>query len=222
MNYKDIKKNGIYCVRFRVIEKGDFAFTADAINENGLPVKGDTWHFTTKDAAVLIPCEQLEAPTIPAVKVKLDTGATMPRKAHSTDVGYDVTVCKVEYRDRFGKPADVDRCPSLARTIIVDTGVHVEPPSGYYFELVPNSRIAKTPFFMANSPGIIDPDYRGSIKAVYKALDGEVFSKEIDMFRPGKVIGQLILHKLEDLPMVQVDTLTETERGNGGFGSTAK
>lgn len=149
------------------------------------------------------------------IKVKLHPGATMPQQAHSDDVGYDLTSAKVRIESKTCNDMLIGR-------VIVDTGVAVEPPEGYHVEVVPNSRICKSDYLMPNSPGIIDPGYRGTIKLVYVPRVAGMVSDARKLFAPGKVCGQLIIRKTEYLPMVQVDTLTETERGTGGFGSTEK
>lgn len=145
-------------------------------------------------------------------KIKLDDGAIMPTKAHSTDVGYDVRamVVSVAYRR--------DQAKNIIWKVYIDTGVHITPPEGYYFELVPNSRIAKSPFSYGNSIGVIDPDYTGSIKVVLNCEYG--VSNENFLPREGDVVGQLILRKKYDVTFAQVNELDATERGDGGFGST--
>lgn len=145
-------------------------------------------------------------------KIKLDDGAFMPERAHSTDVGYDVRALTVSVALlRNGKE-------NIIWKVEIDTGVHVTPPEGYYFELVPNSRIAKSPFYYGNSIGVIDPDYTGSIKVVLNCEYG--VSNENFIPQEGDVVGQLILRPKLDVDFVQVNSLKETERGNGGFGST--
>lgn len=57
MNYKDLKKGSICYLRLKILSKGDFAFTAEAVNENGIPFECDSWHFNNKDALALIPQE---------------------------------------------------------------------------------------------------------------------------------------------------------------------
>ena len=150
-----------------------------------------------------------------ASKIKLYEDATMPTRAHSDDVGYDLTVAASRIETAM-------RNKELSSRVIIDTGVAVEPPNGYHVEVVPNSRICKTGFAMPNSPGIIDPGYRGTIKLVYVPCALVKKDEACELFAKGKVCGQLIIRKTEHLPMVQVDTLTETERGTGGFGSTEK
>lgn len=154
----------------------------------------------------------------PAIKVKLADGATMPRRAHDSDVGYDLTACEIDI-----KPcADLDDPDPLVDYIMIDTCVSVEPPKGYHVEVVPNSRICKTGFIMPNGIGIIDPDYRGTIRIVLRPINPMSFDETRDLFPKGKVCGQLIIRKTEHIPMVQVDELSATERGTGGFGSTEK
>ena len=95
-----------------------------------------------------------------------------------------------------------------------DTGIAVCPPDGYYTEVVPRSSLTKTGYMLANSVGIIDSSYRGSIKVVVSgdnSLD--------DLTLPFKGF-QLILRKLEEVEVVEVDDLDDTVRGDGGFGST--
>lgn len=153
----------------------------------------------------------------PAIKVKLADGATMPRRAHDSDVGYDLTICNIDIKKCIS-------CDQVVDHIIIDTGVAIQPPPGYHVEVAPNSRICKSAygFVMPNSPGIIDPDYRGTIKIVLRPMEVTPCDTAKDIFRKCKVCGQLIIRKTEHLPMVQVDELSATERGTGGFGSTEK
>lgn len=177
------------------------------------------------------------------VKIKLDSGATMPTRATSGSVGYDVTALRVKalggedenvdltkknlYRQcgRYmtvcggcGSYRDVRLC---TYKLIIDTGVHVQPEDGYYVELVPNSRLAKLGLIYGNSIGVIDPDYTGSIKCILDVLDTASLW-DLEHFLPGNVIGQLIIRKKYDADFIQVDELDETERGDGSFGSTAR
>lgn len=168
--------------------------------------------------------------TIP-VKIQLDPGATIPTRAHSTDVGYDVTSISLSAVLKSGARViidNIDQIPELTCAsfhdgnyaisyYIVDTGVHLTPPPGYYFELVPNSRQAKTTVSWGNSIGIIDPTYTGSIKIIIK----KAIYQDLGKYLPGNVVGQLILRPLLTATFEQVDYLTPTDRADGGFGSTA-
>lgn len=165
-------------------------------------------------------------------QIQLDPGATIPTRAHETDVGYDVTSISLSIILRNGARViieDVKQIQDIACTsfhdknyiidyYIVDTGVHLTPPPGYYFELVPNSRQAKTTVCWGNSIGVIDPTYTGSIKIIIK----HAMYSDLEKYLPGNVVGQLILRPLLSCTFQQVPHLTPTDRADGGFGSTAK
>lgn len=163
--------------------------------------------------------------------IQLDPGATIPTRAHETDVGYDVkalrtvAVCHNGDEYPFNTPDEINLIYLSRRSIQylkIDTGIHITPPAGFYFELVPNSRLAKTPFHYGNSIGVIDPDYTGSIKVILRntGSDFYVFA-HADKVLPGNVVGQLILRPMLTTTFQQVDHLTPTDRADGGFGSTA-
>lgn len=163
------------------------------------------------------------------VKVKLDQGAEMPRYAHTSDVGADIKALHTWLVQGNGTEhplkSMVDCLTMRDRRIDcdkikIDTGVHVTPPAGYYIELVPNSRIAKTPFMVANSIGIIDPEYTGSMRVILNVVNS-LTPHDLAKFLPGNVVGQLILRKKHTATFTQVDELEDTQRGDGGFGSTA-
>lgn len=164
------------------------------------------------------------------IKVKLDKGATMPTRAHDTDVGYDVTCMQLTIIACDGSRHIITTELQLNNNlemlyrhaafplIEIDTGVHVQPEHGYYVELVPNSRQSKRSVHWNNSIGIIDPSYTGSIK-IY--IRDKASNEDLAEYLPGKVVGQLIVREKYDAAFQQVDSLDETDRGNGGFGSTA-
>lgn len=162
--------------------------------------------------------------------IQLDPGASIPTRAHTTDVGYDVTSCRFTVVHSNGmcticttaelitEATGMQRYDHPATDYIeIDTGIHITPPPGYYFELVPNSRQAKTTVSWGNSIGIIDPTYTGSIKIIIKK--GKI--EDLARYLPGNVVGQLILRPMLSCNFTQVDHLTPTERADGGFGSTA-
>ena len=164
------------------------------------------------------------------VKIKLDHGAETPAYAHHDDVGADIKSLHTYVVQGDGtehKLETIADCLALrtkrvdVAKIKIDTGVHATPPAGYYIELVPNSRIAKTPFMHANSIGIIDPGYTGSIRVILNCVNS-ITPDDLVPFLPGSVVGQLIIRKLHRATFEQVDTLDETARGEGGFGSTER
>lgn len=152
--------------------------------------------------------------------IQLDEGASIPTRAHADDVGYDVKAVHVSYQDRYG--SEVTDPQTFIRKIKIDTGLHLCPPAGYHFEVVPNSRLAKSVFCMPNSIGLIDPGYTGSVKVILSALWACTLAEAKAAISKGTVCGQLVLRKTLSTTFKQVETLPATERGNGGFGSTQK
>lgn len=104
---------------------------------------------------------------------------------------------------------------SLERTI-VKTGLFLELPIGYEAQVRPRSGLAaKNGITVLNSPGTIDADYRGEIGVILVNLSNEPF-----LIENGERIAQLIIAKHERAEWIEVQELTETSRGEGGFGST--
>jgi dUTP pyrophosphatase len=142
------------------------------------------------------------------IKVKLlHPDSKLPTKASPTDVGFDV------YAHSFDE---------INGALVIKLGISVEPPDGYYLELVPRSSLSKEPWVQANSVGIIDPSYRGEVQMRLRRVD-HIDSMEHN-FKQGDRVAQLILRKNEgyNFQITQAETLSDTERGTGGFGSTGK
>lgn len=101
---------------------------------------------------------------------------------------------------------------------MVPTGLYVELPEGYEMQIRPRSGLAaKHGITVLNSPGTIDADYRGEIKVILVNLSNTPFTIE-----PGERIAQMIVARYEQVEWQAVESLSETERGAGGFGSTGK
>ena len=101
---------------------------------------------------------------------------------------------------------------------MVPTGLFVELPEGYEMQIRPRSGLAaKHGITVLNSPGTIDADYRGEIKVILVNLSNTPFTIE-----PGERIAQIIVARYEQVEWQSVESLSETERGAGGFGSTGK
>lgn len=99
---------------------------------------------------------------------------------------------------------------------IVKTGLFIELPIGYEAQVRPRSGLAaKKGITVLNSPGTIDADYRGEIGVILVNLSNETFVVE-----NGERIAQLIIAKHERAEWISVEVLSETSRGEGGFGST--
>lgn len=99
---------------------------------------------------------------------------------------------------------------------IVKTGLFIELPIGYEAQVRPRSGLAaKKGITVLNSPGTIDADYRGEIGVILVNLSDEPFTIE-----NGERIAQLVIAKHERAEWIEAQSLTETGRGAGGFGST--
>ncbi len=99
---------------------------------------------------------------------------------------------------------------------IIKTGLFIELPIGYEAQVRPRSGLAaKKGITVLNSPGTVDADYRGEIGVILVNLSNETFVVE-----NGERIAQLIIAKHERANWIEVQGLSETSRGEGGFGST--
>lgn len=99
---------------------------------------------------------------------------------------------------------------------IIKTGLFIELPMGYEAQVRPRSGLAaKKGITVLNSPGTIDADYRGEIGVILVNLSQEPFVVE-----NGERIAQLVIAKHERAEWIEVNALSETSRGAGGFGST--
>lgn len=123
---------------------------------------------------------------------------------HDGDVGLDLTCLEV-----YKKLSD--------KTTLYETGIAICPPEGYYVEIVPRSSMSKSGYMMANSFGIIDRMYRGTLKVALTKIDETMPNLEFPF-----TLCQLVLRPAYFMNPVRVDQLTETVRGDGGFGSTDK
>lgn len=117
-----------------------------------------------------------------------DERAVVPTKAHPSDIGYDLTAI-----DIFKKISE--------QTILFETGIRVSPPPGYYIEILPRSSISKTGYILANSVGVIDPNYTGTLKIALTKVDKTKPDLELPFNR-----CQIVLRKAEISEMVRVDS----------------
>ena len=100
--------------------------------------------------------------------------------------------------------------------VLVPTGLYIALPDGYEAQIRPRSGLAlKNGITVLNTPGTIDADYRGEIGVILINLSNEEFT-----INHGDRICQMVIQKIEQPSMVEVDVLDETERGAGGFGHT--
>ena len=138
------------------------------------------------------------------VKIKrLDKSAVIPKYAKDGDEGLDLTATayKVNEKGQY----------------IYTSDLALEIPDGYVGLLFPRSSICKKDLEMTNSVGVIDSNYRGPIKSVFNPTceDPEIY--ELD-----ERFAQLIIIPYPRIEFEEVEELSETNRGTGGYGSTGK
>lgn len=139
---------------------------------------------------------------------KLHEKATLPVYSSNEAAGMDITC--VDYDWDWDETAEI---------ISYKTGIAVEIPKGYAGFIFPRSSIRKVTLSLANSVGVVDSDYRGEIIASFRK------TKEDDSFKRyevGERCCQLIILPVPRIDPVFVDELSDTVRGEGGFGSTGK
>lgn len=134
---------------------------------------------------------------------KLHPEATVPRYATPGAAGFDLCVSQ-----------ETTVLPE--RCTLIPTGLAFELPPGYCMQIIPRSGLSRDYHgYVANSPGLIDSDYRGEVKILFynKGPVPLVFSK-------GRRIAQGVILQHAQCAFRVAQELTETERGDGGFGST--
>lgn len=148
------------------------------------------------------------------IKVKLvHPNAKLPYRAHSTDGGWDIFAVSLE--------DDADN-----NCIVVHTGLKVEIPNGYKLTIVPRSSITKTSWIIQNSPCLIDSGFRNEILIKFRNTLSDLVrhtSKNLIEDFPYKIgdrVAQCYLEEVIPIEFTVVDELSETERGEGGFGSS--
>ncbi len=152
------------------------------------------------------------------VKIKkLNPNAVIPKYAKIGDAGMDL----------------------VATTIIKDTpeqitygmGIALEIPEGFVGLIFPRSSVRKTGLDLSNAVGVVDSGYRGELQATFnKIFGGERFYDETkntedtsnDFYKVGDRIAQIMIIPYPPIEFVEVEELSDSERGEGGFGSTGK
>ena len=133
---------------------------------------------------------------------KLSPSAVVPRKAHASDAGFDLTCTRYEVTN--------------GELFTYHTDIAVEIPDGYVGLLFPRSSIYKQDLFLTNSVGVIDSGYRGEVTVKFRP---HLFAKPYDK---GDRVAQMIIMPYPHVDLVEVDELSDSDRGDGGYGSTGK
>jgi len=128
----------------------------------------------------------------------------LPSYKTSGAVGLDLRACIEE--SIVLKPFDI---------VLIPTGFAIEIPEGCEGQIRPRSGLSLKGITVLNSPGTIDQDYRGEIKVILINLGKEDF-----IIHRGDRIAQLVICPIQKVELIEVEELSETDRGGNGFGST--
>jgi dUTP pyrophosphatase len=136
---------------------------------------------------------------------RLDPGASLPTYAHEGDAGLDLATIEA-----------LELAPGARAA--APTGLAVAIPTGWVGLVHPRSGLARRHgLTVANAPGTIDAGYRGEVQVLLINLGAETVS-----LAPGERVAQLLLQRVGRAEVREVDELTDTTRGEGGFGSTGR
>lgn len=133
---------------------------------------------------------------------KLHPNAVIPSYAKPGDAGMDLTAVEVINDEGF--------------QVTYKTGLAFEIPLGYVGLIYPRSSVRNQQIMLSNCVGVIDSGYRGEIQFTFNKLAG-IPSKRYEV---GDRVGQIIIMPYPEIELVELTTLSETERGEGGFGSS--
>lgn len=162
---------------------------------------------------------------------KLSDKAVIPTKAHPTDAGFDMVATGINETENY---------------LEYKTDIAIQLPKGYCALLFPRSSNSKKDLLLANSVGLVDEGYIGEIRFRFKRIlmpvlvdtmiappTGDVLKdaqntrkvpglayRDDFIYKEGDKIGQLVIMPIPEITLVETDELTETDRGEGGFGST--
>lgn len=141
------------------------------------------------------------------VKVINNSSNSLPEYSTSGSAGMDV---RADINDPIIIP--------IGGRVLIPTGLHFQLPIGYEVQVRPRSGLAfKHGITVCNAPGTIDSDFTGEVKIILINHGNEPFT-----VNKGDRVGQFVLAKYETIEWKEVDELSSTERGEGGFGHTGK
>lgn len=138
---------------------------------------------------------------------KLNEKAVIPTKAHATDAGFDLYCTSREVNWE-------------KRQLVCHTGLAFEIPEGYVGLLFPRSSVSNKPLMMANSVGVVDSCYRGEVTAKFNITDTR--QSAFSHYQEGDRIAQMIIIPYPEIEFEEADSLSENDRGTGGYGSTGR
>jgi len=142
------------------------------------------------------------------VKIKkVNSLAQIPSYAKDGDAGMDLVATSI-----------IANTPTQ---ITYGLGVALEIPNGFVGLVFPRSSIRKTRLQLSNSVGVIDSGYRGELQATFNKIHTTIENQKND-YKVGDRVAQIMIIPHPDIQFEEADELSDTERGEGGFGSTGK
>ena len=139
------------------------------------------------------------------VKIKrLDSNAKIPTYANPGDAGMDIYATSMKFTEDY---------------IEYGTGLSFEVPEGYVMLIFPRSSISNKDLVLTNSVGVLDSGYRGELRFRFKKLR-EPGKLRMDLYNPGDKIGQIMIIPYPTIEFEEVESLSDSVRGVGGFGSS--
>jgi dUTP pyrophosphatase len=137
---------------------------------------------------------------------KLNENAVIPSYAKDGDAGMDLVATSI--------------ISNTSTQITYGIGLALEIPNGFVGLVFPRSSVRKTRLMLSNCVGVIDSGYRGELQATFNKINNDSVSE--NDYKVGDRIAQIMIIPHPPIEFKEVDDLSETERGDGGFGSTGK
>ena len=140
---------------------------------------------------------------------KLHPDAIIPTYAKAGDAGMDMYAIANGEADEYGN-------------MVYHTGIAMEIPEGHVGLIYPRSSVSKTPHSLRNHVGVVDSGYRGEIIFKFGWVESYISDQAVKVYSAGDRIGQIIIMPYPQIEFVEVDELSDSERGDGGFGSSGE
>ena len=137
---------------------------------------------------------------------KLNENAVIPSYAKDGDAGMDLIATEI--------------INETSNQITYGTGLSLEIPEGFVGLIFPRSSVRKYDLALSNCVGVIDSGYRGELQATFNKINHHKI--RVDDYKVGDRIAQIMIIPHPDIQFEEADELSDTERGEGGFGSTGK
>jgi dUTP pyrophosphatase len=137
---------------------------------------------------------------------KLNENAVIPSYAKDGDAGMDLVATSI--------------ISTTSTQITYGIGLALEIPKGFVGLIFPRSSVRKTRLMLSNCVGVIDSGYRGELQATFNKINNDSVSE--NDYKVGDRIAQIMIIPHPEVEFEEADELSDTERGEGGFGSTGK